>query len=94
MRDVDFMGFTALHRFPTRDVVLDSFWVVLAVSQLSHPVMMQQFASTVPSRKNTDDSVLNYRYAMGNILAMGYAMTIAPMILLLRTEERQNGNGE
>ena len=88
------MGFTALHRFPTRDVVLDSFWVVLAVSQLSHPVMMQQFASTVPPRKNTDDPVLNYRYITGNILAMGYAMTIAPMILLLMTEEHQNGNGE
>jgi len=82
----------ALHRFLSRDVVLGSFWVVLVVSQLSYLIMMQQFASTIPSRKNTDDSVLNYRYVVGNVLAMGYAMTITPMILLLRTEERQDGN--
>jgi len=79
MRDVDFTGFTAPHRFLTRNGVLISFCVVWAAC-----AMMLEFASTVPPRENADNSVLNYDDAIG-------VMTVTPMVSMFGTLGIQDG---
>jgi len=86
MRDVDFTVFTALHRFLSPHGAIISFEVV-SLASYSTTSMMLEFASTVPSVRNTDKFLLNNNPTM----ELSDVMVTIPMILLFDTMETQDG---
>ena len=51
---------------------------------------MLEFTSAVPI-EGTNYVILTYGYAMSDTVALGHAMTTAPILLLLETVELQGG---
>ena len=82
------MGFTALHRLLTQDVVSMSLLVTWAAL---HWYINSNVKLEFTYISGTNHGILTYGYSMSDTVTMGHVMTMAPIFLLLETVKLQGG---